>query len=117
MVEFESVRAPWRLILPQGIYSNLHAHLFPGDNDEHGAIITAGIAVSGRGVRLLARELFVAVDGVDYVPGKRGYRMLKAILSPPRSINVREQRSRLSRDTQSRRPRPRGLFAGRFSVT
>jgi hypothetical protein len=64
------------LVIPQGIYSQLLAHLFPGDNDEHGAVITTGIAVSGRGVRLLARELHLAVDGVDYVPGKRGYRML-----------------------------------------
>jgi molybdopterin/thiamine biosynthesis adenylyltransferase len=78
MVELAAVKLPWRLMLPQGIYSRLHAHLFPGDGDEHGAVITAGIAITGRDVRLLARELHLAVDGVDYVPGKRGYRMLKA---------------------------------------
>jgi ThiF family len=78
VVELASLKAPWRLVVPQGIYSQLHSHLFPGDNDEHGAVITAGIAVSGRGVRFLARELHLAVDGEDYVPGKRGYRMLKA---------------------------------------
>jgi hypothetical protein len=60
------------------MYSRLHAHLFPGDNDEHGAVIYAGIATSKTGIRLLARELHLAKDGVDYVPGKRGYRMLKA---------------------------------------
>jgi ThiF family protein len=91
MVELASLRAPWRLVLPQSIYSNLHAHLFPGDNDEHGAIITAGIAVSDRGVRLLARELHLAVDGIDYVPGKRGYRMLKADFIAAKIDQCREQ--------------------------
>jgi tRNA A37 threonylcarbamoyladenosine dehydratase len=57
---------------------SLHAHLFPGDHDEHGAVIAAGIARTGSGTRLLARELFLAEDGVDYVPGRRGYRMLTA---------------------------------------
>jgi molybdopterin/thiamine biosynthesis adenylyltransferase len=40
--------------------------------------MTAGLAETARGVRLLARDLHLAVDGVDYLPGKRGYRMLKA---------------------------------------
>jgi len=69
---------PWRLVIPQSMYSRLHAHLFPGDNDEHGAVIYAGIATSKTGIRLLARELHLAKDDVDYVPGKRGYRMIKA---------------------------------------
>ena len=85
------MKAPWRLVLPQGIYSQLHAHLFPGDNDEHGAVITAGIAVSGRGVRLLARELHLAVDGVDYAPSKRGYRMLKADFIAAKIGHCRDQ--------------------------
>lgn len=54
----------------------LEAHLFPGDGDEHAAIISAEVAKTERGVRLLARHLVLARDGVDYVPGKRGYRML-----------------------------------------
>ena len=48
---------PWRLTLPEGIYKALQEHLFPGDNDEHGAIILAGICQSDRGLRLIAREL------------------------------------------------------------
>ena len=68
----------WDLIVPQGLRDQLWAHLFPGDGDEHGAVIAAGIARSSRGVRLLARDLFLAGDGVDYVPGKRGYRVLRA---------------------------------------
>jgi hypothetical protein len=66
------------LIMPEGIRTRLWTHLFPGDDDEHGAVIAAGIARSSRGLRLLARDLFLAEDGIDYVPGQRGYRMLRA---------------------------------------
>jgi molybdopterin/thiamine biosynthesis adenylyltransferase len=52
------------------------AHLFPGDGDEHGAIVLAGIAERGDRLRLLVREVLLAEDGVDYVPGTRGYRAL-----------------------------------------
>lgn len=78
MANLSSVKRHWRLIFPDGLYRRLHRHLFRGDHDEHGAVIVAGLAVSESGPRLLARELFLATDGVDYVPGKRGYRMLKA---------------------------------------
>src|SRR5580658_8674355 len=78
MVELTKLKQPWHLVLPQGMYTRLNRHLFPGDGDEHGAVITAGIAVTDRGIRLLARDLYLATDGIDYVPGKRGYRMLKA---------------------------------------
>ena len=56
----------------------LHTHLFPGDGDEHGAVIAASVIETGRGTRLLAHRLFLAADGVDYVPGQVGYRMLTA---------------------------------------
>lgn len=56
----------------------LEAHLFPGDDDEHGAVIGAAVVATARGVRLLGSRLFLAKDGVDYVPGRRGYRMLTA---------------------------------------
>jgi len=52
------------------------AHLFPGDGDEHGAILLAGFAAGPRGPRLLVRHLMLAVDGLDYVPGDTGYRAL-----------------------------------------
>jgi len=58
--------------------ATLMAHLFPGHSDEHGAVIGAAVVDTGRGGRLIARRLFVAADGVDYVPGQRGYRMLTA---------------------------------------
>lgn len=66
------------IFTPQRLYETLIGHLFPGDGDEHGAIIAAGVAKSGNRLRLLAREVFLARDDVDYVPGKFGYRMLRA---------------------------------------
>ncbi len=67
---------PWTLRIEEPLYEGLHAHLFPGDHDEHGAVIAAGIVTTERGTRLLARDLFLAEDGVDFVPGVRGYRRL-----------------------------------------
>jgi hypothetical protein len=64
------------LTVPPGLWDQLQAHLFPGDGDEHGAIILAGLAAGPRGPRLLARDLLLAADGVDYVPGETGYRAL-----------------------------------------
>lgn len=77
MARHTRVERPWSLVLPQPLASALLAHLFPGDGDEHGAVIAAGVARSPRGNRLLAREVFLAKDGIDYVPGERGYRMLR----------------------------------------
>ena len=79
MAEIAMTRGSWRLVMPEGMFRQLHSHVFPGDGDEHGAVIAAGIHTLPDGsVRLLARDLFLAADGVDYVAGKRGYRMLKA---------------------------------------
>lgn len=64
--------------LPCGMYEDLRRHLFPGDNDEHGAVIAAGLVQSPRGTRFLARKLFLAREGVDYLPGRHGYRALTA---------------------------------------
>jgi hypothetical protein len=81
---------PWRLVLPESMKADLFAHLFPGDNDEHGAIILAGISQTAQGLRLIARELHLAVDGKDYVPGRRGYRMLKAEFIQSRILRARD---------------------------
>ena len=59
-------------------YSQLHRHLFPGDGDEHGAVLGVGVVNTSRGKRLLVRKVFKAKDGVDYLPGDRGYRKLTA---------------------------------------
>lgn len=72
------MRGPFTLTIDQSLFEELYQHLFPGDGDEHGAVIAAGLSETPQGTRLLARELFLAKDGEDYVPGKRGYRALTA---------------------------------------
>ncbi len=83
---------PWRLTIPQSLYSSLQDHLFPGDSDEHGAIILAGTCQSDRGLRLIARELHLAEDGKDYVQGQRGYRMLRAEFIQSRILRARDMK-------------------------
>ena len=79
------------LVLSEHLKANLFQHLF-SDGDEHGAILSAGVVDTPRGLRLLARELFVARDGVDYVPGRTGYRMLTARFVADRARYCRDQR-------------------------
>lgn len=57
-------------------WENLQDHLFPGDDDEHGAALLCGQVIVGGELRLLVREVIPAVDGTDYLPGNRGYRHL-----------------------------------------
>lgn len=66
----------YRIRIAQEHFDALHRHLFPGDNDEHGAVLLAGISQTNRQLTLLVRELHLAVDGVDYTDGKIGYRAL-----------------------------------------
>lgn len=73
-----SMKTPITLTIDAPLFSKLHGHLFPGDEDEHGAVIAVGGAETPNGTRLLAREVFLAEDGLDYVPSKRGYRKLTA---------------------------------------
>lgn len=72
------MKLPLSLTLTDQQFIEIQNHLFPGDNDEHGLVIAAGIAETSRGTRLLARDIFFAQDGNEYVPGKRGYRALTA---------------------------------------
>jgi molybdopterin/thiamine biosynthesis adenylyltransferase len=57
-------------------FEQLHKHLFPGDGDEHGAAVLAGVVDSRHGTRFLVRHVLLARDGIDYVAGTRGYRAL-----------------------------------------
>jgi tRNA A37 threonylcarbamoyladenosine dehydratase len=70
------MKKKFSLTIPAPMFGKLYRHLFPGDSDEHGAILAAGLSASSSGIRLLAARLFLATDGVDYVPGSRGYRQL-----------------------------------------
>lgn len=83
----------WSLTIPESLFEPLERHLFPGDGDEHGAVMVAGLHKLADGsVRLLARDVFLAEDRVDYVPGKRGYRMLKAQFIQRHIMNFRDER-------------------------
>ena len=57
-------------------YRRLHEHLFPGDHDEHGAVLLAGTAMIDGRMVFLVREVHLAAEGTDYVEGKIGYRAL-----------------------------------------
>jgi len=67
----------WSLTLPALLRDELWAHLFPGDGDEHGAVVLAGVVRETDGLRLLGAELLIARDGADYAPGLLGYRALR----------------------------------------
>ena len=70
------MKSPFSITIDEKSLQRLFEHLFPGDDDEHGAVLAVGISESEQGTRLLVRDLFLAIDGVDYVPGTRGYRAL-----------------------------------------
>jgi hypothetical protein len=57
-------------------FNVLHSHLFPGDRDEHGAVLLAGISELNGQTTLHVREVHLAREGTDYVEGKIGYRAL-----------------------------------------
>ena len=92
MAQRPSLNKPWRILMTKGMYAQLHTHLFPGDRDEHGAVILAGLAETEHDVRLLVRELHLAKDGCDYVQGKRGYRMLRAEFITGQVMKARDER-------------------------
>ena len=57
-------------------HDRLMAHLYPGDDDEHGAVLRASLVETSRGSRLLVSDVIPAEEGVDYVEGQIGYRAL-----------------------------------------
>jgi hypothetical protein len=76
MAAEQLTRAPIDLRITAADWRRLHSHLFPGDHDEHGAVLLCGTARSARSQRLLVREIVLAQDGISYVQGTRGYRQL-----------------------------------------
>jgi hypothetical protein len=63
------------LRIPGDLYEALMDHLFPGDGDEHGAVLLAGLAMHGDQLTLLGRELIVTPED-QFPPGKFGYRQI-----------------------------------------
>ena len=70
----------------------LMAHLFPGDHDEHGAVLCAGFAVCGSALRLVVQHVEPAKFGTDYVPGRYGYRALSPSFIHRQIVRCRDQR-------------------------
>ena len=57
-------------------HQHIMEHLFPGNQDEYGAILRAGVVRNGSSMRLLVQNVQPAEFGTDYVPGQYGYRAL-----------------------------------------
>jgi hypothetical protein len=71
----------------------LMSHLYPGDHDEHGAILRAGLVDCSDGsLRLVVQHVALAVDGVDYVAGQYGYRALKPEFIHRQIVGCRNER-------------------------
>lgn len=70
------MKESFTVIISNTNYEKLYKHLFPGDDNEHGAVLAVGVSKSSFGTKLLVKEVFLATDGLDYVPGERGYRAL-----------------------------------------
>lgn len=81
----------WSITFPDSVWSRLQDHVFPGDHGEHGAVVSAGVSRGQGGLRLLARDVFLAQDGVDYVPGTRGYRRLEPHFVRDRILACRDE--------------------------
>ena len=65
-----------RLRITQEDFDTLFQHLFPGDRDEHGAVLLAGTSRADDILTLHVREVHLAHEGVDYVNGSICYRAL-----------------------------------------
>ena len=85
------VNRPWELVISEAHSDRLMSHLFSGDGDEHAAILLAGLHVRGDRVRMLVRDVVLAEEGVDHVPGQRGYKMVTAQFMKPHLRRAREE--------------------------
>jgi hypothetical protein len=81
-----------RLKFTRSDYERLMGHLFPGDNDEHGAVLLAGMSIRAGRMTLFVREIHFAVEGTDYVEGKIGYRALTATFIHRMITRARDKR-------------------------
>lgn len=73
-------------------HDKLMGHIFPGDGDEHGAVLHAGIMRDGELLRLIIRHVELAQPGSDYVQGKIGYRALHPTFIHRQIIQCRNEK-------------------------
>jgi len=69
---------PCRLRIARADFDTLYSHLFPGDYEEHGAVLLAGTSTHAGVLTLCIREVHPASEGTDYVAGTIGHRALAA---------------------------------------
>ena len=65
-----------RLRISREDFDLVYRHLYPGDLDEHGVVLLAGMSSAQGQTTLHVREVHIAGEGTDYVDGKIGYRAL-----------------------------------------
>lgn len=80
------------LRMTRPMFDELFAHLFPGDNDEHGAVLHAGLLNTPMGPVLTVRSVILAEEGKDWVPGTRGYRKLLATFISKQARRCRDEK-------------------------
>ncbi|GAA4481258.1 ThiF family adenylyltransferase [Microbacterium panaciterrae] len=68
----------WDVVITGEHWQQLRQHLFPGDHQEHGAILRCGYVETTTHRRLLVREVIPANEVTDYLPGRRSNRTLTA---------------------------------------
>lgn len=81
-----------RLRISRQDYESVHKHLFPGDKDEHGAVLLAGMSSADGQINLHVREVHIAREGIDYVEGKIGYRALTPTFIHKMITRARDER-------------------------
>lgn len=81
-----------QLVFPRTLHRKLIEHLFPGDFNEHGAVIAAGLAATPAGPRLLVREVWLAEEPQDYRLGTQGHMGLQATFIHRCITQCRDQR-------------------------
>jgi len=83
----------WSLTLPPRLWATLSQHLFRADGGAHGAVLLAGYAEGPRGPRLLARDLIIADEGADYIPGQYGHHALAPSFVRNAVLRARDEHS------------------------
>jgi hypothetical protein len=81
-----------RLRIARDDFDLVYGHLFPGDGDEYGAVLLAGMSSAGGQLTLHVREVHIAREGTDYVEGKIGYRALTPTFIHKLITRARDQR-------------------------
>jgi hypothetical protein len=81
-----------RIRISRNDYKMLTDHLFPGDGDEHGAVLLAGMSCSSAEQTFHVREVHIANEGTDYVEGKIGYRALSPTFIHKMITRARDQK-------------------------